>query len=182
MKAIAIFSVMLISTLTMTDSLLGCGGGGQSSGSSPGGLIGNSGPGAAQMLSGPGKTINMARQATTAQVRAYNARMMPIRIANAKKARDEKLALRESRTQSRLAKLESQKQKQQAFLAGARTWTDRSGKFTLVAVLVDVSGSQVQLTKEDGSTVRVPLSRLSSADQTLIAEHFSEDTVMLASL
>ncbi len=51
----------------------------------------------------------------------------------------------------------------------ARTWTDRSGRFSVEAVLVEVRGDSVQLRRSDGKVVAVPLKKLSDADQRYIA-------------
>jgi hypothetical protein len=45
-----------------------------------------------------------------------------------------------------------------------RTWSDPSGKFRLVARLLEVEGNQVTLQTEDGSKYSVSLDRLSEAD------------------
>ena len=46
-----------------------------------------------------------------------------------------------------------------------RTWSDNTGRFRIEAALVEVTDDRVVLKKKDGSTVAVPLSRLSTADQ-----------------
>lgn len=46
-----------------------------------------------------------------------------------------------------------------------RTWTDSTGKHKVVARFVELDGTTVVLRREDGKTVRVPLSRLSDTDQ-----------------
>ncbi len=45
-----------------------------------------------------------------------------------------------------------------------RKWTARSGGFTVEAELVDVTGGMVVLKKADGSTINVPIDKLSLAD------------------
>ena len=52
----------------------------------------------------------------------------------------------------------------------ARTWTDRSGRFTVEAEMVDYADGKVTLKKEDGTTVTLPLSKLSFADQKWLRE------------
>lgn len=49
-----------------------------------------------------------------------------------------------------------------------RTWHDRTGKFSVEALLLSSEGDQAVLKKKDGSIVRVPLSALSEADQKYI--------------
>ena len=49
--------------------------------------------------------------------------------------------------------------------AGPRTWTDSTGKFKVKATLVDLLDDKVQLQREDGKTVEVPLERLSAEDR-----------------
>ncbi len=113
--------------------------------------------------------MNMARQAAIAQARAYHAQMRPIRIEKANRMREQKIAQREARAQIRIAKLEENKRKQQEFLADARTWTDSTGKHTLVAILEDANGWGVKLRKQDGGHVNVPHKRLSSSDRAWVA-------------
>lgn len=129
--------------------------------------------------------FSMARQAAVAQANAYNARMRPVRIANANRVRQERLAMREARKEIKIAKLQSQQREQQEFLAKARTWTDRTGKHKVVAVLADANAWGVKLQKKDGTTVNVPMQRLSSPDQTVVAAALVEgidNGVMLAGL
>jgi|GEM_PF-6585984 len=52
-------------------------------------------------------------------------------------------------------------------LSGPRTWSDASGKFKIEASFVSLAGGKVELKKTDGSTVAVPLDKLSSADQDI---------------
>ncbi len=47
----------------------------------------------------------------------------------------------------------------------AETWTDRTGKFKIEADYVGVQGTSVVLRKADGSTVNVPIDRLSDASR-----------------
>lgn len=49
-----------------------------------------------------------------------------------------------------------------------RVWTDSSGKHQTEAVLVEVVRGQAELRKRDGSTVRVPLEKLSRDDQRFV--------------
>ncbi len=53
----------------------------------------------------------------------------------------------------------------------ARTWTDRSGKFSIVAELVELKDGTARLKKDDGSVVTVPAEKLSDADQAYLKEH-----------
>ncbi|NND99363.1 MAG: PQQ-binding-like beta-propeller repeat protein [Pirellulaceae bacterium] len=50
-------------------------------------------------------------------------------------------------------------------VAETRTWNDISGKFSIQAEFVAVDGDQVQLKRESGQVVVVPLKRLSGPDQ-----------------
>ena len=53
--------------------------------------------------------------------------------------------------------------------AGAyRSWQDASGKFRVVARLIGVTGSKVELERKDGQKVTVPLTRLSAIDRALL--------------
>jgi endonuclease YncB( thermonuclease family) len=51
-----------------------------------------------------------------------------------------------------------------------RKWVDQTGKYTLIASLLTVDGDKVCLGKEDGSTVHVPIFRLSAADRQYVKE------------
>jgi len=50
-----------------------------------------------------------------------------------------------------------------------RTWTDSTGQYRVRAVFVEFKDGRVWLKKADGSTVGVPLDRLSAADQGWVA-------------
>ena len=51
-----------------------------------------------------------------------------------------------------------------------RTWTDRTGKYSIVATLVAMKDGIVQLRKEDGRISSLPLKKLSEADQQFVSE------------
>ncbi len=53
-------------------------------------------------------------------------------------------------------------------LMAMRTWSDSSGKFTIEAALVEVHEGQASLRRSDDQTIRIPLARLSAADQELL--------------
>lgn len=50
--------------------------------------------------------------------------------------------------------------------AVAETWTDNTGKFNLEAEFVGVKGKSIVLKKPDGSTIEVPINRLSTESRT----------------
>lgn len=50
-----------------------------------------------------------------------------------------------------------------------RTWTDKTGKFTVVARFGGMVGTTVALRKADGTTIRIQLDQLCKADQDWIA-------------
>jgi len=56
-----------------------------------------------------------------------------------------------------------------AIPAPAREWTDSSGVFKVEAELVKVEGRTVYLRRTDGTVVRVPLAKLSTADRAFAA-------------
>lgn len=56
-----------------------------------------------------------------------------------------------------------------------RTWTDSSGQFQIEAELVEVKEGQVTLKKADGSTVILPIDKLSEADRDFIGHHVAAD-------
>ena len=49
--------------------------------------------------------------------------------------------------------------------SGMRVWHDRSGKFSIQAVLLQSTPTEVVLRKSDGKTIRVPRASLSEADE-----------------
>ncbi|MGI9516531.1 MAG: SHD1 domain-containing protein [Pirellulaceae bacterium] len=50
-----------------------------------------------------------------------------------------------------------------------RTWSDASGHYSVEARLVKVEGDKVHLEKADGTTVQVPIERLSESDRRYLA-------------
>ncbi|MBL9114236.1 MAG: PQQ-binding-like beta-propeller repeat protein [Verrucomicrobiaceae bacterium] len=52
--------------------------------------------------------------------------------------------------------------------AEVRTWTDSTGQFKIEAELVGIQGGQVTLKRPDGSIAKLPLARLSKADQDFL--------------
>ena len=54
--------------------------------------------------------------------------------------------------------------------ARARQWTDATGEFTVEADFVAFKDGKVQLKKADGSTLAVPVTKLSTADQKFVRE------------
>ena len=57
---------------------------------------------------------------------------------------------------------------------GTRTWSDASGKFKVEAKLDSVNGNAVKLVKKDGTTVEVPLDKLSEEDKSFVRTHAEE--------
>ena len=55
--------------------------------------------------------------------------------------------------------------------AEERTWTDVSGKYELVASLVEVKDEGVLLRQADGKTKLIPLAKLSSSDRAYAKAH-----------
>lgn len=51
---------------------------------------------------------------------------------------------------------------------GFRTWRDSSGVYQIEAVLVEYKDQKVTLKKKDGSTIQIPLEKLSTADQQFV--------------
>lgn len=52
--------------------------------------------------------------------------------------------------------------------AGFRVWKSSDNRFSVKAKLLELNGDKVQLQKEDGSTITVPLDRLSENDQEFL--------------
>ena len=57
-------------------------------------------------------------------------------------------------------------------VAGMRTWTDSSGKYTVEAEFVDFEDGQVRLKKRDGKVIPIALKRLSVADRKHLQAKF----------
>lgn len=55
-------------------------------------------------------------------------------------------------------------------LAEVRTWSDATGKFKIEAELIEATDEHVVLQKTDGKTVKVPIAKLSEADQQFVAD------------
>jgi hypothetical protein len=51
-----------------------------------------------------------------------------------------------------------------------RTWSDSSGRFKTEAILVAIEDGHAILKKQNGSTVKVPLNRLSDADKDFVEQ------------
>ena len=49
-----------------------------------------------------------------------------------------------------------------------RTWTDRSGKFSIEAEFVGAKDGKVRLRKDDGAKVSISLKKLSEADRKFV--------------
>jgi thiol-disulfide isomerase/thioredoxin len=52
--------------------------------------------------------------------------------------------------------------------AEERTWTDKTGKFTVSAELIKVEGGKATLKRTDGKQIQVPVEQLSDADQAFL--------------
>ena len=55
-----------------------------------------------------------------------------------------------------------------------REWSDSTGKFKVVADFVDYMNGAVTLKKQDGSTIKVPLKKLSAADRTWLTKYLKQ--------
>jgi SLA1 homology domain 1, SHD1 len=130
--------------------------------------------------------MNAMRQESMARAAAYNAKMYPIRLANATKAREAKLAKRQASTKIRLAAAEAKQRAKLEFEANSRTWIDASGQYEVRAIFIKANDRAVQLKKADGKLVNVPLEKLRLVDREyvftkLLLQH-QADEVLLASL
>jgi len=54
--------------------------------------------------------------------------------------------------------------------AAPRRWTDKTGRYTVQAELIDHGSDEITLKKADGKTVRVAVSDLSRQDQLYLSE------------
>lgn len=57
-----------------------------------------------------------------------------------------------------------------SFADESRTWTDSTGKFTIVGKIASNDGKTVKIEKSDGKTVSIPIDKLSKADQQYLAK------------
>ncbi len=55
--------------------------------------------------------------------------------------------------------------------SGARTWYDRTGRFSVEAVLLSKDDKEVVLRKLDGKVIRVPRANLCDADQLYLKQN-----------
>jgi WD40 repeat protein len=62
--------------------------------------------------------------------------------------------------------------------ASARSWSDLSGRFQIEGTLKFADGEKVELLKEDGRVVTVPLDKLSSRDRTFIQEFLRAEAAL----
>ena len=53
---------------------------------------------------------------------------------------------------------------------GARVWYDKTGSFSVEAVLLEANEKEVVLRRTDGKVVRVPRANLSEADQRYLRQ------------
>ena len=63
-------------------------------------------------------------------------------------------------------------------MRGWRTWRDTTGNYSVEAKLVDFPGDKVVLEKKDGTTVEVPLERLSDKDRELLDKAFGSEKLL----
>ena len=63
-----------------------------------------------------------------------------------------------------------------AVAAGARTWTDSTGKHKIKAEFVELVDGTVTLLRDSGKQIKLPLAKLSAADRRLVAELTSAAT------
>ncbi len=63
----------------------------------------------------------------------------------------------------------------------SRTFTDKTGKFKVVAEYFGYVDGKVKLRKSDGKTLSVPLSKFSDADRRWVAEQFRKDPTVTKS-
>lgn len=63
-----------------------------------------------------------------------------------------------------------------AVLAEERTWTDKTGKFKIRGELVELQDGKARLRIAGGKEIKVPLERLSEADQQFIKAHGDESS------
>ncbi len=57
----------------------------------------------------------------------------------------------------------------------SRSWTDKTGRFKIEAAFVGLENGSVELRRKDGRTVKVPLAKLSQADQDFVKQTLEEN-------
>ena len=127
------------------------------------------------------------RQMLAMQSAARRERLRPMRLAKAQQLREFQVAQRQQRHEM-IAQREQQRREAAAenavdpvMLAGARTWTDSTGKYQVQAKMIGVRDGMVQLLKTDGLVVEVSTNQLSQADRHwLVGEIMSESPILLA--
>ena len=178
-----LIALTIVASFCLHQQAVACGGGSsRSSGNGSRGSLASLGS-QDRVLANAGMQLNAMRQRAAIQAAERNAKLQPIRLANAQRVRAEKVARREARKQVMLAKMEAKKRETAEFLANARTWTDSSGDYETQAVFVDANESLVRMRKQDGAVVDVPINRLSSPDRIWIATNVrptGSNAVMLA--
>jgi len=105
-----------------------------------------------------------------ARTEAAAARAEEARLAAEEKREAEKEAAKEKRKADKKAADEKAEANRKAAIEEAkwRTWTDSTGQFKTKAMFGGMAGGKVKLIKKDGSTLRVPLEKLSDEDQRWI--------------
>ena len=58
----------------------------------------------------------------------------------------------------------------------ARTWTDKTGRFSATAELVEIKDGKAFLKKADGQVIAVPVSELSDADRNYLKSSSDKGT------
>ena len=75
------------------------------------------------------------------------------------------------RNQLIIRKIDLKKLRSKAAKLEKRTWTDATGKFSVEAKISSRTATHVTLVKEDGKEVKLPIDKLSSADQKWLKEN-----------
>lgn len=76
--------------------------------------------------------------------------------------------LRNKELEKRRKAARKQQEKYLAIVMKKRKWSDATGKFSTVATVVKFGDGKVTMTKEDGETVTLPISKLSENDRKLL--------------
>ncbi len=75
------------------------------------------------------------------------------------------------RSQLIIRKTDLKKLRSKAAKLEKRTWTDVTGKFSVDAKISSRTATHVTLVKEDGKEVKLPIDKLSSADQKWLKDN-----------
>jgi hypothetical protein len=111
-------------------------------------------------------------QSALAEIGAPAATVVPAlrkRLASLEKSDSEESTAEKDRLADLILRLENTASDARKVAANFRKWTDGSGKFSVEAKIVGIRDGVAELKKRDGTTIRVPIDRLSARDRQIIS-------------